>query len=237
MKSSKLIMALAALWSIFACSCNSDSDTGTGPVIPGNTLYDFATLYSTTKDGSVFTLSKANDSETVTYSSTISLSDNKSVKAGDRLVIAYTMADGLQAYQSGPINLIGYILMNNTDMNVGEFNGVFSSSPLEMEVITRTGVYINMQMQLYARNNLSNGTISLVADPDQLDNPIPELYLVYNSKNNDGDNKYLAYASFDIVDIWTRPTCKGVKVNYQTPNGIKSTTFNNNDVLTPQPIQ
>ena len=92
-------------------------------------------------------------------------------------------------------------------------------------------------MQLYARNNYTLGTIKLVADPDKLNDPIPELYLEYQNNNNDGDNQYLAYASFNIVDIWSRSTCKGVKVNYQTPDGIKSTTFSNNDVLTPQPIQ
>lgn len=237
MKSTKLMLALAAILAIFTCSCNSDSNNGGGIIIPANTNYDFATLTSTTQSGSVFTLTKANDSEPVTYTSTISLENNKSVKAGDRLVIAYTMAGGQQVYQSGPINLIGYILMDNTDMKVGDYSGVFSSSPLEMEVITRTGNYINMQMQLYARNNLVGGSVSLVTDPNKLDDPMPELYVVYDNKNNDGDNKYLAYASFDIIDIWSRSTCKGVKVIYQTPNGIKSTTFNNNDVQTPQPIQ
>lgn len=239
MKSTKLLfLMLAAVMAVFASSCNSDSDsTGSGPVIPSNTLYDFATLSSTTKSGSVFTVIKANDSQPITYTSTESLSENSKVKTGDRLVIAYTTTNGLQAYQSGPINLIGYISMSNADQNVGEFNGIFSSDPVEMEVLTRTGNYINMQMQLYARNNLTSGKISLVADPAKLNIAVPELYLVYENPTNMGDNQYLAYASFDISDIWSRSTCKGVKVTYQTPGGMKSVTFNNNDVITPTPAE
>ncbi|MCM1452625.1 MAG: hypothetical protein NC102_10210 [Clostridium sp.] len=238
MKSTKLFFTmLAAIVAVLCTSCNSDdNESGGGSVIPANTQYDFATLASTTKNGSVFTLTKANDTQTITYTSSVSLSDNKSVKTGDRLVIAYTTTNGMQPYQSGPINLLGYILMNNTDYGVGEFNGVFGSEPVRMDVITRTANYINMQLQLYARDNTSSRTLKLVAEPEQLNAAYPELCLIYETKSP-GDNQYLGYASFDISDIWTRPTCKGVKVKYQTPDGIKTTTFENNDVVTPKPME
>jgi len=236
MKSTKLLTMFAAVLTLFAtAACNTTDHSDVGP-IPPNTLYDFATLTSNTDKGSIFTLTKANDSQPVTYTSSVKIDTNKGIKVGDRLVIAYTTTEGLKAYQSGPINLIGYILMDNASMTVANLEGAWSSSPLDMEVITRTGTYINMQMKLYARNNITRGELRLVADPNKLDAAVPELFLVYDNPQNFGDNKYLAYASFDIADIWTRATCKGVKITYQTVNGIKSTTFENNDVVKPEPI-
>lgn len=237
MKSSKLLLIIAAMFAFIATGCNSSEDGPTGPTIPQNTLYDFATLATTNASGSIFTLNKANDSETVTYSSTVSLAGKKDIKAGERLVIAYTMLDGKQAYQSGPINLIGYILLNNATSTVTDLTGQWSSSPVKADVITRTGTYINMQLQLYARNNTTRGDLMLVADPNKLDEAVPELFLVFDNDKNTGDNTYLAYASFNIADIWTRPTCRGVKITYQTTDGIKSQTFDNNDVVGPKPME
>ena len=214
MKSTKILIMLAAALAMFATyGCNASDNSNVGPVTPPNTLYDFATLSSSTDKGSIFTLTKANDSQPVTYTSEVKFDDKKGVKVGDRLVIAYTTLNGLQAYQSGPINLIGYIMMNNKSQQVEDLKGLWSSTPLEMEVITRTGTYVNMQMQLYARDNITRGDLRLVADPDKLDQAVPELFLVYDNASNFGDNKYLAYASFNITDIWTRPTCKGVSLN------------------------
>ncbi len=237
MKSSKIISMVAAIITIVIAGCNSSDNPGGGVVIPPQSLYDFATLFSTNNSGSVFTLNKANDSQTITYSSTVSLASKKDVKPGDRLIIVYTTTDGLKPYESGPINLIGYILLNNASTEVSDLTGNWSSSPVKMDMITRTGTYINMQLQLYARNNSQRGDLMLMVDPATIDQPTPELYLVFDNDKNSGDNQYLAYASFNISEIWTRRTCRAVKVTYQTPDGIKSTTFNNNDVVTPEPME
>lgn len=235
MKPTKLIMAMALTLACIVSGCNASDNGGGGSVIPPNTQYDFATLTSTNQSGSIFTLFKANDSSPITYSSTVSLAGKKDLAPGDRLIIAYTTTGILKPYESGPINLLGYIMMNNANSTVTDLEGAWRSDALEMEVLTRTGPYINMQMQLFARDNVTRGEILLVADPNKLDQAVPELFLVYDNPKNYGDNKYLAYASFDITDIWTRPTCRGVKVTYQTTNGIKSTTFDNNDVVKPEP--
>lgn len=235
MKPTKIFLMLAAVIALFATTaCNSDTPSGSTGIIPPNSLYDFATLASSSSSGSTFTLNKANNSETVTYTSTVQIDTTKGIKVGDRLIIVYTMSDGLKAYESGPINLYGYIMMNNSSQNVEELEGNWVSSPLIADVITRTGTYLNFQLQLFARNNLTQGNLSLVVDPATIDSAVPNLYLVYDNQNV-GDNKYTAYASFDISSIWLKSTCKGINVTYQTDNGVKSMKFDNDGNFTPIP--
>ena len=66
----------------------------------------------------------------------------------------------------------------------------------------------------------------MVADKSSLSGEYPELHIVYeNAQNNDGDNPYRVYASFDISEIWTLHGCKGVSISFPTASGFQSMTF------------
>lgn len=202
----------------FAC----DKEEEKNP-FPTNTCYDFVTFEARNDNGTTYTLQKSGDSPLITYTSSYTLKDHKDLEAGRRIIILYTRTDG-EPYTSGPINLYGYMLTNNTTQTLTDFNPMEKSDLVKMTALTRTGQYINMQLELSTHSIQKPKKLELCLDKTTSDTPIPELHLVYQA-SEPGENYASGYASFDVQTIWEKPSCTGIKIIYDTPDGTFSKEF------------
>lgn len=218
----RLILAiLVAPWVWVLSSCSSDEPDYR---VPTDVCYDFVTFEGKSAKGSEFSLRRSGDSELVTYSSGYPFSQDTILYKGYRFIIQYKRTDG-EPYTSGPITLYGYRLLDNA--NSQQLVGYDPQRPSEMvkpQTMTRTGQYINMQLQMSCMQAGKAKILELAVDSATLDRDVPELRLVYRA-STPGQNYCTGYASFDISSVWNLPTCRGVKVTCKTPNGEESSCF------------
>lgn len=214
-----LILVIAG--SLALASCSNDEPEYR---VPTDVCYDFVTFESKSAKGSEFSLRRSGDSELITYHSAFSFDQDTVLHKGYRFIIQYKRVDG-EPYTSGRITLYGYRLLDNADSQ--QLVGYDSQRPSEVvkpQTMTRTGQYINMQMQMSCLHAAKAKTMQLAVDSATLLRDVPELRLVYHA-SSPGGNFTTGYASFDISSVWDLPTCRGVKVTCCTPNGDESTIF------------
>ena len=213
------LVAMPMAWTLASCS-NDEPEYR----VPTDVCYDFVTFEAKSAKGSEFSLRRSGDSELVTYSSGYSFDGDTVLRKGYRLIIQYKRVDG-DPYTSGRISLYGYRLLDNA--NSQQLVGYDPDRPGEMvkpQTMTRTGQYINMQMQMSCMHAAKAKTMELAVDSATLSSDVPELRLVYYAASP-GENFTTGYASFDISSVWDLPTCRGVKVTCRTPNGDESSIF------------
>lgn len=203
---------LATCLTFFAC----DKDEQKNP-FPPDTCYDFVTFEARNDKGTTYTLQRSEDSPLITYTSSYTLKDHKDLEVGRRIIILYTRTDG-EPYTSGPINLYGYMLTNNTSQIPTDYNPEEKSNLIKMTALTRTGQYVNMQLELSTHSIQQPQRLELCIDKKTVDLPMPELHLLYQA-SEPGENYASGYASFDIQTVWEKTTCKGIKIFYETPEG------------------
>ena len=219
---------------VFCCfvaafsACNTDSDEPT-PAIPADASYDFATLTAKGSSTTTFQLRKSDDSPLITYMANQSMENIKEIKVGDRLIICYKPI-GHQVYTDGMITLYGMVYLTSTDQTVltgtSQAYNEFYSIPLSMQVLNRTGNYINVQALASVMRAEKPTKFVLVADEATLSSKNPDLHVVYLTPDgNDGPNQLAAYGSFDISSIWNNSAYEGVTVHYQSLGGPRSQTF------------
>lgn len=208
--------------------CRNDDEPSAN--IPREAVYDFVTFAESSENGSVLTLQKNADSPLISYISDIDFSRVKSIQLGERLIICYNRVDG-DTYTSGNITVYGYLKLANSDQNLlygsaSEFNG-WKCPPMKVNSLWRTGCYINLDANISVLHAASPESFVVVADESTVHYQYPELYIYYQNENdNDGDNPYRVYASFDVSDLWEHSSCKGVIVNYPSSDGFNSVLFN-----------
>ncbi|MDE7376801.1 MAG: hypothetical protein K2N16_08120 [Muribaculaceae bacterium] len=213
------IVAAPLAWSLGACS-NDEPEYR----VPTDVCYDFVTFESKDAKGSDFSLRRSGDSELINYHSGYSFDQDTVLHPGYRFIIQYKRVDG-EPYTSGRITLYGYRLLDNA--NSQQLVGYDPQNPSEMvkpQTMTRTGQYINMQMQMSCMHAAKAKTMELAVDSSTLNSDVPELKLVYHA-SSPGENYTTGYASFDVSSVWDLPTCRGVKVTCRTPNGDESSIF------------
>lgn len=214
----------------FAAGACSDDEATPGGRIPSNAVYDFVTLESSTKDmGAVFTMRKVDDSPLITYTSNADFSSVKTLSEGDRLILCYNRVDG-ETYTSGNIDVYGYVTLDNTEKEAlwsAEADSAdYKCPPMKVYALWRTGTYINLVADVSVYKARRPEIYVLAVDSATIDLPMPDLRVYYrNTKDNDGDNMYTVYASFDISGIWSKPDCQGVNVVYTTADGEQSSGF------------
>lgn len=218
----RLMFAIAALpWMLAIASCSSDEPEYR---VPTDTCYDFVTFESKSAKGSEFSLRRSGDSDLITYRSAYPFAQDTILHKGYRFIIQYRRVDG-EPYTSGQITLYGYRLLDNANsQQVVAYDTQRTSEMVKLQTITRTGKYINMQLQMSCLQAGKAKMLELAVDGATLDSDMPELRLVYRSAAP-GPNYCTGYASFDISSVWDLPACRGVKVIYTTPNGEESTSF------------
>ncbi len=207
-------------------SCGDDSEVSR---IPPTAVYDIVTLESTGGKGTTFSMQLSGDSPVIKYLAPYDFSSSTQLKEGIRMTICYTRGDA-PVYTSGNISLYGYSLMSNTEQNAltgtSESYQGWKSQPLKIRAMWRTGMYINMQAELYTHRADKPKRFVMVADESTLSSPYPELHLIFdNADGNDGKNLQPVTASFDISAVWSVQTAKGVVVYYPTPAGESSQVF------------
>jgi len=234
----RLIFCLVAALTLSACNKNSDSPS---PIIPPDVRYDYVTLVTTGKSSTTFSMQVSAESELLTFVANTSLADIQTLKAGDRLIIAYKPIDGIGSeLKSGQINLYGYRLLNSTEQllqtpNQDDFAQMLSV-PVEMNTLFRTGQYINTQLEIYGQRAVDPSKFILVLDPSTYNDEYPSLELfIEPGPDNVGENRFTYYGSFDISQLWNRQSCKGVRISYVTRQGVRTETFSRGGQETIQP--
>lgn len=215
--------ALLAAVMFSAVSCSDDNNDPTGPVIPDDAIYDIVTLVSTNATTSTFAAQKSENSPEVQYVCGVSLINYKELKPGTRLLIAYKMQNGAAPYTPGAITLYGFSTMSNTEASVltgtsEQYNG-WDTEPLKMTSMWLTGIYLNIDAEMFASTSARPTSYILVADESTLDKPVVETHLILKSNNSDGGNLARLYASFNIQDLFAISTCKTIRVNYKDISG------------------
>lgn len=212
---------LAMAGGLTLASCSNDEPEYR---VPTDVCYDFVTFEAKGAKGSEFSLRRSGDSELISYRSGYTFDGDTVLTKGYRLIIQYVRKDG-EPYTSGPITLYGYRLLDNADTQclVG-YDPDEPTEPVMPQSMTRTGQYINMQLQMSCMYAAKAKRMVLAVDSATLSQDVPELRLVYRAVSP-GQNYCTGYASFDISSVWDLPTCRGVKVTYKTPNGEESSSF------------
>lgn len=214
MRTQHFILCLSALL-LWACG-----DDGKGPFTTGAS-YDFATLVSAGPDGSVFTLQQSEDSPLITYTSKESFSPDSQQTFNRRIIIMYTREDGALPYSSGPITLYGYRPLDNKSQAASpDTLPIWQTEPLVMQAITRTGSYVNMQMQLSCMRTATPLRLALLYDKGWGADSLPQLRISYQAAEP-GENLMTGYASFSLEPFWA--TSKGVTIAWMSTSGAKET--------------
>ena len=218
-----LICTAVAL--LLATACKKDEP---GP-IPGSACYDYVTLDSSVKgEGSTFSMQRSDDSPMIYYNTSHYFSNDTVVSAGMRLIISYARLNGDEPYTSGPIDLYGYRLLDNTSQSliteIPQEEDFWTTDWLKPLAMTRTGKYINITSMLSCTQQKKAKSYVLALVPETAGNEYPVLQLIYKAESP-GDNSYTSYASFDISAVWDKETCKGVTISYKSQNGPDTKTF------------
>ena len=217
----KFLAMLAAIFSlaVLTSSCN-DNDNG-----PENYVYyDIVTFVSQNDNGSTYTFHTDPNSSLITYTSTQKL-DEKVVKPGSRVMIAYTLPDGRQSYTSGAITLLALQEVQNGKLLEGtaEQYGQWMSAGIQPKGFWVAGNYLNMQFQAMVRNDIK--TLDLVVDETTLGNKMPDVYLIYKPDDETAPWKDIV-ASYDISAIWANMQYDGFTLHVNSefssmPNKIE----------------
>lgn len=232
-----IVKVVATALAVAMSACGDDSEVSR---IPATAVYDIVTLESTGGKGTTFSMQVSGDSPLIKYLAPYDFSNSTQLKEGMRLTICYTRGDD-PVYTSGNISLYGYSLMSNTEQDIltgtsEDYNG-WKSQPVKIRAMWRTGMYINMQAELYTMRADKPKRFVMVTDEATLLSDYPELHVIFdNADGNDGQNLQPVTASFDISAVWSVPTARGVIVYYPTPAGESSQVFEKTmESDTPQP--
>lgn len=204
------LAAIAAI-AVSAAACSSKENNGGG--VPDDTLYDIVTLdpASASAQGSVFTFRRWGDSPLITLVSPLKV-DSKVVKPGERLMIAYTPAEGNSVDHSGGIDLYAYMTVLNGSVSIATDveTASWSTESLNIYSLWPSGNYINIHSGL--RIDQPPVKFEIVADEATVDDAMPDLYVLYKAGDGNEGNLVNYYASFDISEVLERPNCQGVNI-------------------------
>lgn len=208
----KYRLAASAVVLLSLCSCGEDGVDG--PV--EMTCTDLVTFTGNVGDRATFTFQKIDDSPEITLTAQSALASDD-IEAGTRLLISY-IPEGNQAYVSGPVTLLSGRVVTQSAITTewrDEYDA-WDKDKVYVYSAWRTGSYINVHVRL--TYSVEPRIFCLAADPATLDTPWPEVYLVH-AINGDVDNHDRAYyASFDINEVWSRPSVEGIRLHVANSN-------------------
>ncbi len=232
MKIKSLISAgIIAAASIGFSSCNSSNSSG--PTSPVYT--DIVTVTQFTDNSSVFTFQQLDDSPLITLRSSNGL-NAETVKIGDRMLLSY-QTDGAPRYQNADINIVGAALTygkgGDFEKATAESTGNFISTKVYNAEGWRSGIYLNFGFT-YSTDRAPK-TCKIVVDEATIDDEYPQLYFIFEPEPLSASSQPMVYyMSYTFADLFNRPTCRGVKLNYTVETGKQSVTFDNiNQMIKP----
>ncbi len=199
--------AAALVLAVLACGCGDDADVGAT-----ERYMNFAT-FEGNESGSVrFTLRIVNDSPliTLTYGGTL---DPRDVSVGDRVLLTYELPAGMTVNDSGRVSRLVVGKVTNMPVVAAEDGEVPQGDGLGVQVLYRTGHYINMQFQApyYKDESRKLRVVAGALDQDGM----ADLYVVYDRQSENPTFDRTGYASANISDVWDAEGCRGVRVHVE----------------------
>ncbi len=217
MKFTKCLIIAAAAVSFAACDTSSDYK---------EQYLNIVTLDASNSSGSVLSYQTINDSPLITLTTTQGFSENQ---VGKRVVILYTgLNDNFDNEKGGPVNILSA---------APTFGGGEKIKPASVDTLDnwasneiafvspfRSGKYLNLPMAINTAYNLKK--FACYYDVTTIDSAYPEVHLIMQTTPG-YESAYSSnfYGSYDMSDIWFRPSVLGIKVFY---NGDKSVTLEKN---------
>ncbi len=211
-------MRITFLFLILLLTTAGASDNGhDGPV---DIIYwDIATFEGNTGSSASFTVRQINDSPEATLIAdrTIPIPEDGDDPTGKRMYISY-IPESNRPYTSGRVTLRSASVINQSPMRIESLEKYpdWARDRVFLYSAWRTGKYINLHVSLtYDREPR---TFCIVADPETVSSAYPDLYLVHIMAQPTDYHERRYYASFDISEIWDKPTVMGVNLHLSNSN-------------------
>ena len=215
----------ALLAPLFFASCNTESDE------PGTLEYSaFATLDAATPTSSSFTISPIDDETPFTVTATQGLAESSTLKPGQRCYISYLRSDNSDIFASGPVELTGVYLVANGSVNIVSKDSIdtFNVAGYGSANAFRSGKYMNVQISAPTLRFNGYSKFAIYADQATVDDAMPQLYVDFEI-DSFGMSENMNLGSFDISEIWNRPTCQGINLHI----GPRSQEYKKSNVIKP----
>lgn len=205
------LSAIPAAYLMVLSSCGEDKpDKGTA------VLQDIAEFSSQTSAAAHFGIYRENAPDVLLTAPGAHIDESR-VKQGESLLITYIPESG-QANRSGEISLLSYHAINNSSMTTGDIADfpAWDRDQVYLISIWRAGEKIDMRCRL--TYDTTPRRFMLMLDQSTASNDIPDLYVVHELSQpvESFDRNY--YAAFDIREIWSQPSCRGVTVHIANSN-------------------
>lgn len=200
-----------AVMAMMAVSCSDDKPTSGTPV-----LQDIAEFCSQNPSAASFAIYRDNAPDVLLTAPGAHIDENR-IKPGESLLITYIPQSG-EANRSGDITLRSYYAINNGGMTIGKIADFphWDRDQVFLISIWRAGDKIDLRCRL--PYDTSPRRFMMLLDEATADNEIPDLYVVHELKEpvESFDRNY--YAAFDIGELWSQPSCRGVTVHVANSN-------------------
>ena len=214
MKIKTLALALGCAAALATTSCNSDAPAN-------NYVYtNIVTVKSIGEGGVTLGIREIDDSREYTYTTTQTIT-GEHFKVGNRIVITYQCTEE-DAMASQPIQIYSAMptVGNGGDMGMTtpEMANNWKSDEIDMNMVWRTGEYINVVFTRYT--DLKYEDCYLQADSETINNEYPDVYLVFREKETGSINQssYAFYVSYSLKSICDKPNVKGITLHFNDPN-------------------
>lgn len=207
----KTMLALVALIAMVGLSsCNIDD-----PNQPITDVYtDIVTISRLDGAAPTFTYQRDGDSPLVTLSASENIPTN--YREGERVVISYAPLNGLTQNESGAVRLLAIAPTEGLGQPLARSNaektGNWATGMVDMRGVWRTGPYLNLVFAVYTASPAKQCKVYL--DENTIDDDYPRAYLIFEPSETGTPGNYMVYCSYSISEIWSKKSCKGIKVFY-----------------------
>lgn len=211
------IFSFILMAALSACTNNAPEVDDTGYI-------DIVSFVSTTSNTTTFEFQRINDDPMVRYVAQDITVDTTFMPRGTRLILAYAPISG-EAYKSGYIHVLGMQPIVNSDVTPATISDSWNKETTTFRQMWRAGSLINTCVSMQTQTELTK--FELVVDSKTIDNPCPDLYLIVNYDYSNKSEEKACYASFDMSEVWNKPSCQGVTIHIADINEKNKTiTFN-----------
>ena len=127
--------------------------------------------------------------------------------------------------ESGMINLLGLYKIFNGNIQTASLEEIeqLRKSPISVNELQRVGTYINL---FTSAPVITDPKIyNLYVDEATIDSSTPDVYIGFESDTQSATQEKSFYASFSISNVWSRPSCKGIRFHYSSNGQEKVQTF------------
>lgn len=200
-----ILYILSALMSIVSTSCSNDV-----PEVNDTGYIDIVSFVSTTNNSTTFQFQQKDDSPVITYVAQDITVDTTFMPHGTRLILAYAPISG-EAYKSGYIHVLGMQSILNDNVKIQDIDNNWDKDGIYLYDLWRAGSLVNVSCSVIFSEVPAR--FELVTDETTIDDEYPQLYLIHEYTASDNESQKAFFASFDMSDVWNKPSCKGVVIN------------------------